>query len=101
MGIEILLYITQKLVISMVKFWLSFADPEYKFKVPRTNFFPQPNVSNLTFKCACMSMMLIVAFFLSALHYNTKYKNLWGRMRNQAVSFSCMCRSMQPLSHSS
>ena len=23
-----------------------FSDPEYKFKVPRTNFFPQPNVSD-------------------------------------------------------
>jgi len=52
MQLEILLSIAHNLVNFMRKFGLSFSEPEYKFKVPRTNFFPQPNVSDMIFKYA-------------------------------------------------
>jgi hypothetical protein len=47
MQLEILISFTPDLVYFMLKSWLTFSDPEYKFKVARTNFFPQPNVSDI------------------------------------------------------
>jgi len=59
MLLEILISITPNLVYFMLKSWLSFADPEYKFKVARTNFFPQPNVSDIVLICAWMILVVV------------------------------------------